>query len=81
VGNYEDGNMGNATLPPNTKIMDCTFHSGSSPWKSARSNHPGGVNAAFVDGHVALMKDTVNVRTWNALGTRAGGEVISADSY
>jgi prepilin-type N-terminal cleavage/methylation domain-containing protein/prepilin-type processing-associated H-X9-DG protein len=81
VGNYEDGNMGNATLPPNTKIMDCTFHSGASPWKSARSNHPGGVNAAFVDGHVAFVKDTVSVRTWNALGTRAGGEVISADSF
>jgi prepilin-type processing-associated H-X9-DG protein len=81
AGNYEDGNMGNTALPPNTKVMDCTFHSGASPWKSARSNHPGGVNAAFVDGHVAFVKDTVNVTTWRALGTRAGGEVVSADSF
>jgi prepilin-type N-terminal cleavage/methylation domain-containing protein/prepilin-type processing-associated H-X9-DG protein len=81
VGNFEDGNMGNTALPPNTKIMDCTFHSFAAPWKSARSNHPGGVNAAFVDGHVTFVKDTVNPPTWRALGTRAGGEVVSADSF
>lgn len=81
AGNFEDGNMGNTALPPNTKIMDCTFHSSAAPWKSARSNHPGGVNAAFVDGHVAFAKDSVNATTWRALGTRAGGEVISADAF
>jgi len=81
AGNFEDGNMGNVALPPNTKVMDCTNHSASAPWKSARSEHPGGVNAAFVDGHVAFLKDSIHVRTWNALGTRAGGEVLSSDSY
>ena len=81
AGNFEDGNMGNTALPPNTKIMDCTFHSGAAAWKSARSEHPGGVNAAFVDGHVAFIKDSVNAITWRALGTRSGGEVVSADSY
>ena len=64
AGNYEDGNMGNAALAPNTKIMDCTFHSSASPWKSARSEHPGGVNAAFVDGHVAFIKDSISLMTW-----------------
>ncbi|MFO0890360.1 MAG: DUF1559 domain-containing protein [Isosphaeraceae bacterium] len=81
VGNYEDGTMGNTTLPPNTPVMDCTFHSAASPWKSARSNHPGGVNAAFADGHVSFVKNTVNELTWRALGTRAGGEVLSSDAY
>ncbi len=81
AGNYEDGNSGNAALPPNTKVMDCTFHSAHSPWKSARSEHPGGVNAAFVDGHVAFIKDTITPTIWRALATRAGGEVISADAY
>jgi prepilin-type processing-associated H-X9-DG protein len=61
--------------------MDCTFHSSASPWKSARSNHPGGVNAAFADGHVAFVKDSVSQATWRALGTRSGGEVLSADGY
>jgi prepilin-type N-terminal cleavage/methylation domain-containing protein/prepilin-type processing-associated H-X9-DG protein len=81
AGNFEDGNMGNTALPPNTKVMDCTFHSAAAPWKSARSNHPGGVNAAFVDGHVAFIKDTVNPDTWRALGTRSGGEVVSSDAF
>jgi prepilin-type processing-associated H-X9-DG protein len=45
------------------------------------SNHPGGVNVAFMDGSVHFIKNTVNVPTWWALGTRGHGEVISADSY
>ncbi|MFO0909350.1 MAG: DUF1559 domain-containing protein [Isosphaeraceae bacterium] len=45
------------------------------------SNHPGGVNVCMTDGSVRFIKDTVNQSTWWALGTRGGGEVISADSY
>jgi len=33
------------------------------------------------DGSVKFIKDSVNPMTWWALGTRAGGEVISSDSY
>jgi prepilin-type processing-associated H-X9-DG protein len=61
--------------------MDCTFHSFAAPWKSARSRHAGGVNAAFMDGHVAFIKNSIDPPTWRALGTRAGGEVISSDRY
>ena len=48
---------------------------------SPNSLHPGGVNMCFADGSVRFIKDTVDVRTWWALGTRASGEVISADAY
>jgi prepilin-type N-terminal cleavage/methylation domain-containing protein/prepilin-type processing-associated H-X9-DG protein len=48
---------------------------------SASSRHPGGVNVALMDGSVRLVKSTVNQSTWWALGTRAGGEIISADSF
>lgn len=48
---------------------------------TATSNHPGGVNVALADGSVRFVKDTVNVQTWWAIGTRAGGEVISADAF
>ena len=47
----------------------------------ASSLHPGGVNALFADGSVRFVKNTVNPSTWRGLGTIAGGEVISADSY
>ena len=45
------------------------------------SQHPGGVNVAFADGSVHFIKNTVSPQPWWGLGTRAGGEVISSDSY
>jgi prepilin-type N-terminal cleavage/methylation domain-containing protein/prepilin-type processing-associated H-X9-DG protein len=47
----------------------------------ARSYHPGGVNAMFGDGSIRFIKDTISGVTWRALGTVAGGEVLSADNY
>jgi prepilin-type processing-associated H-X9-DG protein len=48
---------------------------------SASSYHAGGVNALMGDGSVRFIKDTISGVTWRALGTIAGGEVISSDSY
>jgi prepilin-type processing-associated H-X9-DG protein/prepilin-type N-terminal cleavage/methylation domain-containing protein len=48
---------------------------------TARSYHPGGVNALFADGSVRFAKSSIDGATWRALGTVAGGEVISGDSY
>ncbi len=45
------------------------------------SFHPGGVNVLLLDGSVRFIKSSVSLVTWNALGTRAGGEAISADAY
>ncbi len=47
----------------------------------ANSLHPGGVNVGMADGSVRFVKSTVNIASWRAVGTRNGGEVISADSY
>jgi prepilin-type processing-associated H-X9-DG protein len=48
---------------------------------TARSYHPGMVNALFADGSVHTVKNSINYQTWRSLGTVGGGEVISADSY
>jgi prepilin-type N-terminal cleavage/methylation domain-containing protein/prepilin-type processing-associated H-X9-DG protein len=48
---------------------------------TSRSYHPGGVNALLADGSVRFMKSSIAGTTWRALGTIAGGEVISADQY
>ncbi len=69
------------TTPPNNKLWDCGDNSFATGHLAARSYHPGGVNASFADGSVRFVKNTVNLGVWYALGTRAGGEVISSDAY
>lgn len=73
----------NHIMPPNQP--SCNFVAGtlSSVGSSvtATSLHPGGVNALFADGHVQFVKQTIQANIWRAIGTRNGGEVISADDY
>jgi prepilin-type processing-associated H-X9-DG protein len=45
------------------------------------SLHGGGANFAMVDGSVRFILQTIAMTTYHALGTRAGGEVVSSDSY
>jgi len=46
------------------------------------SLHSGrGAYFLFGDGHVSFLRSTINYKTFYALTTRAGGEVVSADSY
>ena len=68
------------TCTPNANRPDCIVYHNPG-WKAARSYHPGGVNLLYCDGHVAFAKDTVNLRVWRAISTRAGGEVVSADAF
>jgi prepilin-type processing-associated H-X9-DG protein len=48
---------------------------------TASSRHPGGVNILMGDASVRFVKESVGTSAWWALGTAAGGEVISADAY
>jgi prepilin-type processing-associated H-X9-DG protein len=44
------------------------------------SLHAGrGVNFLFVDGHVEFLKASMNYKSYVALSTRSGGEVVSGD--
>jgi prepilin-type N-terminal cleavage/methylation domain-containing protein/prepilin-type processing-associated H-X9-DG protein len=45
------------------------------------SLHPGGANFLFVDGSVRFIKEQVGFKIFQALATRAGGEVLSADQF
>ncbi len=72
-------------VTPNSKIYPwntCSDEAiGGSMFNNANSYHPGGVNVLLADGSVRFVKDSISQATWWALGTRANGEVISADSY
>ena len=76
-------------VPPNSKqyaFGACRFDCGgcspdNSDWVNAQSNHPGGVNIMMADGSVRFAKDTISWPIWWSLGTKANGEVVSADQY
>lgn len=77
----------NHVAPPNWKGVDCGVGSSIADVPSehaiisARSTHPGGVNSLLADGSVKFMKDSIAINIWRSLGSRNGGEVISADAY
>jgi prepilin-type N-terminal cleavage/methylation domain-containing protein/prepilin-type processing-associated H-X9-DG protein len=50
-------------------------------WYSFRSMHPGGGNFVTCDGSVKFIKTSINMNTYQALSTRANGEVIDASAY
>jgi prepilin-type processing-associated H-X9-DG protein len=52
-----------------------------SQFDNASSYHSGGSNFLFADGGVKFIKSTINMQVYWSLGTRAYGEIISADSY
>ncbi|MBX6312880.1 MAG: DUF1559 domain-containing protein [Isosphaeraceae bacterium] len=76
--------LGNVLLGPNPKYPNCiTSQSGfENPgmW-TLSSRHPGGANVAMCDGSVRFLKDSISLSVVWALGSRAQGEVLSADSY
>jgi prepilin-type N-terminal cleavage/methylation domain-containing protein/prepilin-type processing-associated H-X9-DG protein len=43
------------------------------------SYHPGGVNVAMADGRVIFIANSVDLKVWRALGTRAGGETVTGE--
>ena len=44
---------------------------------AARSRHPGGVQALFCDGHVQFVAGTIDLATWQALGSRDSGDLAA----
>lgn len=58
--------------------IGCRFSYAAAGFKS---EHPGGVNFLFCDGSVRFIKESIARPTYAALGSKAGAEVIGADSY
>jgi prepilin-type N-terminal cleavage/methylation domain-containing protein/prepilin-type processing-associated H-X9-DG protein len=69
------------TQLPNRKSCSAGDWCRSGEMVAASSNHPGGVNLAFMDGSVHFIKSTVNPQSWYALATVAGREPVSGNSY
>jgi prepilin-type N-terminal cleavage/methylation domain-containing protein/prepilin-type processing-associated H-X9-DG protein len=57
-------------LPPNTEVGND---------RGSESDHTGGILAAFADGHVAFVPNSVNTSVYFYTFTRAGGEAVQPD--
>jgi prepilin-type N-terminal cleavage/methylation domain-containing protein/prepilin-type processing-associated H-X9-DG protein len=76
INNNKNGGFGKPSCGPNDwGIHDCGPNNEIFSW------HAGGANVCMTDGSVRFIKDSTNAAVIRALITRAGGEVISADSY
>jgi prepilin-type N-terminal cleavage/methylation domain-containing protein/prepilin-type processing-associated H-X9-DG protein len=78
--------LGNTLLAPNPSYPNCRTCSWDGDWDcpgmyGMSSYHPGGGNIGFADGSVHFLKSSTAMQTVWALGSRAQGEVLSADSY
>lgn len=76
-----DGHYGNTLYnhyyPPNARTWDCGNGSHNKALSTARSYHPGGVNALFCDGGVRFVADNVEMTLWRGMATRDMREVVS----
>ncbi len=69
-------------MPPNGPACAVAVGFGNvDSFIGSSSVHPGGANVLVLDGSVRFVKASIDLATWNALGTRSGGEIISADAY
>jgi prepilin-type N-terminal cleavage/methylation domain-containing protein/prepilin-type processing-associated H-X9-DG protein len=75
--------LGNLLLPPNPPYPNCVLTGGleNPGMLGMSSRHPGGANILLTDGSVRFLKDSVNRSTVWSLGSRAQGEIVSADAF
>jgi prepilin-type N-terminal cleavage/methylation domain-containing protein/prepilin-type processing-associated H-X9-DG protein len=71
---------GTCAIPLNTSLPNSNPVYDPSDWPnvySFRSRHPGGGNFLMGDGHVQFVRDSIDLPTYWALATKAGGETLT----
>jgi prepilin-type N-terminal cleavage/methylation domain-containing protein/prepilin-type processing-associated H-X9-DG protein len=66
----------NHAQEPNGRIPDAQLTGPYWGVTTARSLHPGGVNAVMADGSVRFVGDRITRKVWRGLGTRNGSELV-----
>lgn len=63
--------------PTNDPLMPVAL--GNPQRAAARSRHTGGVNVAMCDGSIRMVRNSIALNAWIAMGSMAGGESIQGD--
>ncbi len=61
--------IGDSGYPSTPNVICSDGGADTSGYASARSRHPGGVNAALADGSVHFVDEGISIPIWQALGT------------
>lgn len=67
------------TFAHHSQVLNPRDENGERLHNEMGSDHPGGLNAVFADGHVAWLSDFTSHRVIDFMSTRATGEVMDAD--
>jgi prepilin-type N-terminal cleavage/methylation domain-containing protein len=80
IGGQPQYNMFSTNRVPNDVLYDCRAPNYGCTNMAARSAHPMGVVVGMCDGSVQFMSQNIDLTTYQALGTRSGGEMVSANA-
>ncbi len=79
---YPGSTWGSTLAPLNSTVLDKQqFGLFWEAYEAFRSDHPGGVNFAFVDGSVRFIADEIDPILYKALSTREGAEMVDHSAY
>jgi prepilin-type N-terminal cleavage/methylation domain-containing protein/prepilin-type processing-associated H-X9-DG protein len=96
TGSVPNGLVANLSGVPGSEAggspLFCVGHTGTVPEGQNPNNnlgyvddftsrHTGGLNCLFADGSVHFISNNIDIPTWVALATRAGGEVVAGFDY
>jgi prepilin-type processing-associated H-X9-DG protein len=77
---FADGDWGSCYVPINFFLLGLTEEEVIDKWyemRGFRSLHAGGAQFALADGSVRFLQEGIDHKTYRALSTRAGDEVVS----
>ncbi|HEV8066928.1 MAG TPA: DUF1559 domain-containing protein [Planctomycetaceae bacterium] len=77
IGGQPQYNMFSTNRVPNDVLYDCRAPNYGCTNMAARSTHPGGVVVGMCDGSVQFLSQNIDLATYQALGTKSGGEMVT----
>ncbi len=77
LGNYGNTLYNHALHPNPASVWDCMDVRQQKGRLAARSQHAGGVSVLFCDGGVRFITNATSASAWQAIATRAGGEIAT----